>query len=152
GHLGPKGQPVQLLLSVDGKPVSTVEVPTAENETSSVARDAQRINREVRVYLTAGPHTLRAELIGDEFRKPVPVPAPGQRPNSASQPLMIYPEKFELQGPFPAEGEHVTRAKILTCDPATGDACIQKIVAPLARRAYRRPVTAAEVNALANVA
>ena len=154
GHLGPKGQPVNLRILVDGQPVSTVEVPTAENETSSVARDAQRINREVRVYLTAGAHTLRAELVGDEFRKPLPPPPPpGQRPVfGARQPLMIFPEKFDLQGPFPAEGEHVTRAKLLVCDPATGPACIKRIVAPIARRAYRRPVTSAEVDQLVGVA
>jgi hypothetical protein len=72
GHLGPKGQPVKLQISVDGKPVRTVEIPTIENETSSVARDAQRTNEEVRVYLTAGMHKFRAELLGEEFRKPVP--------------------------------------------------------------------------------
>lgn len=152
GHLGPKGQPVKLRISVDGKPLSTVEVPTIENETSSVARDAQRINREVRVYLTAGPHTFRAELLGDEFRKPVPPPpAPGQRP-FGSQPNIIFPEKFDLQGPFPAKGEHVTRAKLLPCDPASGPACVQRIVAPIARRAFRRPVTKAEVAMLADIA
>ena len=153
GHLGPKGQPVQLQLSVDGKPVSIVEVPTAENETSSVARDAQRINREVRVYLTAGPHTLRAELVGEEFRKPLPPPPPpGTRPAfGANQPLMIFPEKFDVQGPFPAKGEHVTRGKLLVCDPATGAECMKKILGPIARRAYRRPVTATEVAALVDV-
>ena len=154
GHLGPKGQPVSMRMLVDGKPVTTVEVPTAENETSSVARDAQRINREARVYLTAGAHTIRAELIGEEFRKPLPPPPPpGQRPVfGAAQPLMIYPEKFDLQGPFPAAGEHVTRNKLLVCDPATGPACIRKIVAPIARRAYRRPVSGAEVDKLVGVA
>ena len=151
GHLGPNGQPVTLRMLVDGKPVETVEVPSAENETSSVARDVQRIHREVRIYLTAGLHTLRAEIAGDEFRKPVPPPPPpGQRPSA--QPNMIYPEKFDLQGPFPAKGEHVTRAKLLVCDPASGLACIRRIVAPVARRAFRRPVTSAEIDTLVAVA
>ncbi len=80
GHLGPKGQPVPLLLAVDGKPIRTVEISTIENETSTVARDVQRTKEEARVYLTAGAHTLRAELVGDEFRKPVPRPPAGRRP------------------------------------------------------------------------
>jgi hypothetical protein len=108
----------------------------------------------VRVYLTAGPHTFRGEILGEEFRKPLPPPPPpGQRPPVyGSQPNMIYPEKFDLQGPFPGKGEHVTRAKLLVCDPATGSDCIKKIVAPIARKAYRRPVTKAEVESLLDVA
>lgn len=152
GHLGPKGQPVMLQLSVDGKPLRTVEIQTIENETSTVARDAQRTNEEVRLYLTAGLHTFRAELVGDEFRKPVP-PPPARRVSGGPPPVnAIYPEKFDIQGPFPAKGEHVTRAKILTCDPATGLACIEKIMTPLARKAYRRPVTKTDVGVLIDVA
>jgi hypothetical protein len=152
GHLGSQGQPLKLQISIDGEPVSTVEVPTVENETSTVARDAQRINREFRVFLPAGPHKFRAELLGEDFRKPVPPPPPpGQRPRGP-QPYMIYPEKFELQGPFPAKSPNAARSKILTCDPVAGLACIKQIVAPLARKVYRRPVTAAEVNALVEIA
>jgi hypothetical protein len=81
------------------------------------------------------------------------LPPAGRRPipNSA-QPSGIFPEKFDLLGPFPGKGEHPSRAKILVCDPATGVPCIQKIVTPLARRAYRRPVTKAEVAGLLAVA
>jgi hypothetical protein len=150
GHLGPNGQPVELRLSVDGKPVRTAEIATRENETSTVARDVQRAKEEARVYLTAGVHTFRAELVGDEFRKPVPrAPArrpPGQPDNS------MYPDKFDLLGPFAAKGDHPPRTRILTCDPATGPACIERILAPLARLAYRRPVTKADVVQLADVA
>lgn len=152
GHLGPKGQPVKLQMSVDGKPLRTVDIPTVENETSTVARDAQRSNVEVRVYLTSGLHTFRAELLGEEFRKPVPPPPVGRRTAVGPQVLSIFPEKFDIQGPFPAKGEHVTRAKILICDPATGTACITRIMTPLAHKAYRRPVTKAEVAILVNVA
>ena len=35
------------------------------------------------------------------------------------------------------------------CDPNTGAACVDKILSTLARRAYRRPVTKAEVASLA---
>lgn len=155
GHLGPNGQPVKLQMFVDDKPVHAVDVPTVENETTTVARDAQRTNQEVKVYLTAGEHKFRAEIVGEEFRKPVPVPPTGRRPGGGGggqQALSIFPEKFDLLGPFPAKGEHPSRAKILVCDPATGSACIQKILAPLARRAYRRPVTKLEVQTLVDVA
>jgi hypothetical protein len=41
------------------------------------------------------------------------------------------------------------RAKILVCDPETGSLCVTRILSPLARRAYRRPVSTSEVAALA---
>src|ERR1039458_9815937 len=37
---------------------------------------------------------------------------------------------------------------ILICDPNSGPACVEKIVGALARRAYRRPVSKAEVASL----
>ena len=47
-------------------------------------------------------------------------------------------------GPFASAGEKPSRKKILVCDPATGPRCVDRILATLARRAYRRPVTGAE--------
>jgi hypothetical protein len=52
-------------------------------------------------------------------------------------------------GPYPAKVEKASRKKILTCDPKTGgNACVTQIVSALARRAYRRPATKAEVDSL----
>jgi len=152
GHRGPKGEPALLKISVDGKPVHAVDVPTLENETATVARDVQRINREVRVYLAAGPHTFHAELDGPDFRKPVPRPRRGGPGFGPPPPDPSHPEKFDLLGPFAAPGTHPPRAKILTCDPATGPACLERILKPLARKAYRRPATASEIAQLISVA
>jgi hypothetical protein len=38
------------------------------------------------------------------------------------------------------------RAKILACDPATGDACLRTFVTTFGERAFRRPITDAEVT------
>src|SRR5205085_9620855 len=51
-------------------------------------------------------------------------------------------------GPYPAPVEKASRKKILICDPASGRGCVEKIVAALAHRAYRRPVSKAEVASL----
>ena len=51
-------------------------------------------------------------------------------------------------GPYPSKVEKASRKKILICDPATGPACVEKIVTNLAHRAYRRPVTKTEVAGL----
>jgi len=41
------------------------------------------------------------------------------------------------------------KAKILTCAPASGDACVRTILGDFMRRAFRRPVTDAEVGKFA---
>lgn len=57
-----------------------------------------------------------------------------------------------IDGPFEVSGISPTasRETILTCDPAeqADDACAKRILSTLARRAYRRPPTAAETDDL----
>src|SRR6185312_4969530 len=59
-----------------------------------------------------------------------------------------YINLISFVGPYPSKIEKESRKKILICDPATGSACVNKIISTLARRAYRRPVTPAEVASL----
>src|SRR6185295_19572732 len=51
-------------------------------------------------------------------------------------------------GPFASTDEKPSRKRILVCDPKTGAACVDRILATLAHRAYRRPVTRSDVAAL----
>ncbi|PYR22232.1 MAG: hypothetical protein DMF94_05455 [Acidobacteria bacterium] len=58
-----------------------------------------------------------------------------------------------IQGPYHATGvgDTVSRRKILICRPtgsADETACARRVVSTLARQAYRRPVTAADVDGL----
>src|SRR5688572_15814186 len=57
-----------------------------------------------------------------------------------------------VRGPFNATGvsETLSRRKVFVCRPTGGDdrACARRIADGLARRAFRRPVTAAEVESL----
>ncbi len=64
-------------------------------------------------------------------------------------------DHFQITGPFGATGpgETVSRKKIFTCKPATNTpaaerVCAQQILTSLARRAYRRPVTADDTASL----
>ncbi|MCU1257399.1 MAG: hypothetical protein JWO80_284, partial [Bryobacterales bacterium] len=59
-----------------------------------------------------------------------------------------YPETITFSGPFASTVEKASRKKIFICDPKTGQACVERIVANLARHAYRRPVTKADLDAL----
>jgi mono/diheme cytochrome c family protein len=62
-------------------------------------------------------------------------------------------EVVTVSGPFNAtgRGETPSRAKIFVCRPAQGkeeSACAKQILATLARRAFRRPVTGADLSPL----
>ena len=62
-------------------------------------------------------------------------------------------EALDIAGPFDAKPEIpvTSRAKIFTCGHSDGhhtEACPRRVLTDLARRAYRRPVTAPEVDSL----
>ena len=110
---------------------------------------------EVRVPVTAGPHTVavaflkKTDAVFDGIRRPVersfvdPV-AEGWRPP--------HLRSVTISGPYDATGPGDTpsRDRIFVCRPAQPDeeaACAKRIIETLARRAYRRPVSAADLEA-----
>lgn len=65
-------------------------------------------------------------------------------------------DSIEISGPYDAKapGDTPSRQQIFTCRPVATrdqDACTKKILSNLARRAYRRPVTDADVQPLLNI-
>ena len=98
---------------------------------------------EMRLYLPEGDHTFRAGFIDDEFVKTL------AEKDIYSNRRNKFLESMTFVGPFPSKVEKESRKRIFVCDPKTGPVCIDKILSTLARRAYRRPVTKAEVAALA---
>jgi len=142
GHRGDKDKPVTLVLSVDGKPVKTVEVPVQISAVNKQGGATQRSSQEQNVFLPQGEHTFRAAFINDVDLKEIPAQAHFNNNRN------IYPDTIEIAGPFPAKENHTSQKKVLTCDLATGRACADRIVTSLASRAYRRPATKAEVAEL----
>jgi hypothetical protein len=88
---------------------------------------------------------FRAEFVGDEGLTAIPAEA---RLNAGRN---IYPEAIEVAGPYPPAEKHEVSRKALICDPASGSACVERILSTLSRRAYRRPVTKAEVAQLTGI-
>jgi len=101
---------------------------------------------EMRLTLPEGDHVFRAAFIGDDFVKTLPNEAAYDRRKNK------FLDSIVFVGPHAAAAGKESRRKILTCDPASGRACVQQIVAQLARRAYRRPPTSRELNALMRIA
>jgi hypothetical protein len=145
GHRGKDDKPVTVQISVDGKPVKTEVVPVQISAVNQQGGATQRGYVDARVFLPGGMHTFRAEFVNDEGLAAIPE---NQRFNNNRN---IYPETIELSGPFPPAAPQPVRKKVLICDPATGAACVDRILSGLARRGYRRPVAKDEVAELVKV-
>jgi mono/diheme cytochrome c family protein len=110
--------------------------------------------KNIRFAATAGPHRIGVAFKRRTFAESddqLQIVAPG-----GGQDRLYRVSSFQLQGPFNAKGLGPTpsRERIFSCHPsphATADeqaVCAKAIIAVLARRAYRRPVAAEDVNEL----
>jgi len=145
GHRGPEDKPVTLVISIDGKPAKTVEVPVQLSFVNRQGGATQRSTQEIRLPLNEGDHTFKAQFIDDGAIAAIPQ---ADRFNANKN---IYPEAIEIAGPFASTQPREKTKPFLTCDPATGRACAERILTDLAPRAYRRPATKAEVAELMQV-
>lgn len=139
GERGKDAKPVQLGFWMDDKLIHTVQV---ETKPSDLVYFSPFSDVTFRVSLPEGEHTLRAGFIDDTFINSV------SETDYYKSKTNKYPATISVTGPFPAKGEKASRKRVFICDPKTGNACVEKIVSSLARRAYRRPVTKAETASL----
>ncbi len=122
------------------------------------ARNRADRDWEVRVPVKAGPHVVQvafakeSNAVAETARLPFLRPYPAGV-NIAEARTGAYLRSVEIAGPFDptGPGNSPSRQRILICTPAnrsSEDACANRILTALARRAYRRPVTAADVRPL----
>jgi hypothetical protein len=149
-----------LEISVDGAPALQATVGGRSDYEMSVLNaatiDASLDKRlRTRVKVTAGPHDVMATFLA--IAGGVTTGPEALRPTMfAVDPLYIHGvpgiESIQIEGPFnpTAPQDTPSRAAIFTCKPtaATETACARTILSRLARRAYRRPVTEADVTPL----
>lgn len=136
---GVDAAPVMLGLWMDGELLATKQI---ETKPSGLVYFNPYSEEEMRLYLPAGDHVFRAAFIDDEFVRTLPEEQVYRTANNK------FLDGIVFNGPFASDEETESRKRILTCDPGTGRACVQEIIGDLARRAYRRPVTEREVEAL----
>ncbi len=145
----------ELEVSVDGRPIKTFVLEPAPF--GSLRKDGWSI----RVPVKAGPRTVAVTFVAPpefeevesnylRFRKPVYLTVANTVPALATyQPAVAA---LTLTGPFNATGPGSTpsRSAILTCTPEsdTDRVCAGRILTSLARRAYRRPPVAADLEPL----
>jgi hypothetical protein len=144
-HIGLPGErsedakPVNMGLWMDGKLLDSKPV---ETKPSKLVYFNPYSEEQFRLYLPAGDHVFRVGFINDDFVK-------GMTPRDAyNSKKNKFIDSLTFEGPYASNVERPSRKKILICDPATGSACVEKIIETLAHRAYRRPVTKIEVASL----
>jgi hypothetical protein len=107
-------------------------------ETDIAATDPNQAEvHEVQISLTAGLHTAAVAFTNDYH----------DEPNMADRNLLV--DWFELEGPLDLVPNPI-RDLLVTCDPVVlGDvACLERIIREFVTRAWRRPLSEAEVGEL----
>jgi hypothetical protein len=149
-----KGRPAALSYAGDGEPGFAGD-PEWEKY-MQVTGDA---GLEVRTPVQAGPHVVGVSFVR-EFWEPEGLPHPPQRGRTIANDnaYMGYANVGSVQigGPYqdvlePDTTDTPSRRAVLICRPRSRSdetACATRILIRIARRAYRRPATTAELNTL----
>jgi len=140
GERGADAKPVKMGFFMDGQMLESIDVQT---KPSGLVYFNPFSDGEMRLFLPEGDHVFRAAFLNDEFIKTITNPKDAYNDKKNK-----YIGSITFVGPFPSKVEKASRKRMLICDPKTGNACVEKIVANLAHHAYRRPVSKAEVTAL----
>ncbi len=111
---------------------------------------------EVTVPVKAGSHMVGATFVATNYRPSLDMIRHYERTsleNNSIPQLQYYPAIgfFRIQGPFNPTRPEDSRSirKVFTCRPANASqesGCAKEILTTLARKAYRRPVTAADLE------
>jgi len=151
-HVEGLTEPHQVEIAIDGARVALLPIkPPAK------AQDHETADRDlyVRAPVTAGPHTIAATFLKKSTALAETERQPYQARFNMDRHPRIQPALYSISvtGPFggPAAGDTPSRRRIFACRPATTseeEPCAKRIFSALARRAYRRPVTDADVTKL----
>jgi hypothetical protein len=143
----------QLEISIDGERVFTAQVGGEEDNLASdknMSETANLIDQRLkaRVKVKAGPRTVAVTFIKRNHAESDEPLQPHER-NHDLQDMNGLPQvdHVNLTGPFnpTGPGDTPSRRRIFACRPAQASeeaACARRVLSTLARRAYRRPVTA----------
>ena len=155
-------EPHALELTLDGERLELFTVGRALEPGQRRSQYAEADAREVRVRVSAGPHRVGAAFLRktaaeqERTRKLYKRPFTGEGSGADSR-YQPYLERLTIAGPFESRGgrplvDTPSRARIFTCEPggdaASAAACAADILAGLAQRAFRRPVTGGDVDRL----
>jgi hypothetical protein len=154
--------PSEFEISVDGRRVHHVTIGGNEDLAAMFDKptdtgDAVELRMRVRVPVKAGPHEVTATFIENMAVKDTVRLQPFLRSSADNFDWAGRPhiQTFTVTGPFGADGtgDTASRREIFTCHPANARRerdCATQILSRLARRAYRQPVSKAEMEPILN--
>jgi hypothetical protein len=138
---------IQVLFDRESRAHFTVAPPQGTEDHQHV--DA---NLKARIPVTAGPHQLGVTFLKNPSSLLEIKRQPYQAHFNFHRHPRIGPALYEVSitGPYEAKGHGDTpsRRRVFVCEPSRPEeeeACARRIIATLARRAYRRPVTDADL-------
>ena len=162
-RVGGLRRPHDVVITLDGEPVEVLTVAPRPRRGPGAALQYQTVDRPadadlaVRIPVTAGPHVVGAAFVDrdpglvERHRQPflkVHITVGGDQRTQPNVYSITVTGPFDATGP----GDTPSRRRIFTCTPADAAdaeaACAAEILSTLARRAYRRPVTGADVAVL----
>lgn len=159
GGIGTKFEDIDI--SVDGQQVALLKYDKGVEPTFASADAPQGADyiRTVPVEVKAGQRRVSASFVRltdgpyEDLIKPHEWSMASNGNASAGTTAPPHIVELSVIGPEKAEGisESPSRAKILTCypkTPAAAEPCARQVLTQLATRAYRRPATPRDVNAL----
>ncbi|TAK11053.1 MAG: DUF1592 domain-containing protein [Acidobacteria bacterium] len=147
---------IQMEVSIDGARVALLKVDRWISESD---KDGLMISTEP-ITVTAGPHRVAATFLRefegteDDLMKPIEhTLADTQIGTGYGVTTLPHLRNFAIVGPTAVTGvsDNPVRQRILTCKPATKAEeapCARRILDRVATEAYRRPVTATDINQL----
>jgi mono/diheme cytochrome c family protein len=152
----------RLELSLDGQPVHVFELlPPGEGRGAGPGPNRRALDADwqVRFPAKAGARTValaflnRTPALLENLLEPFQKPVPGGPNGYYTTQKGAYLRSVEISGPYDPSGagDTASRDRVFVCRPAgpgDEDACAKKIVATLARRAFRRPVADADLQTL----
>jgi hypothetical protein len=142
----------QLEVTVDGERVTLFDWDEQIANTTGNGRATPRIPVKAGRRSVGVTFLATNDLPGTELNKPFQrtMNTPGSIPG-----FLFYPHvgQVSIEGPFGAKGaaDTASRRKIFVCRPTSADdepACARTIVSTLARHAFRRPATPADLDVL----
>ena len=142
----------QLEVTVDGERVKLFDWDKEISNTTGLGKATPRVPVKAGLHKVGVTFLATNDIPATELNRPFQrtMNTPGSIPG-----FQFYPHvgQVTIEGPFEATPatDTASRKKIFTCRPATAreeTACARTIVSTLAKRAFRRPVTAADQRLL----
>jgi mono/diheme cytochrome c family protein len=150
-------EPQQVEISIDGSVAQTFQVRPNRNQSGAYyADEGVDTHLKVRIGIGAGPRTVAVTFP----RRTFALEETERQPSLAHFNMDRHPRvqiavySVSITGPFETgvPNETPSRSRLFVCRPARStvaseDACAKRIVSSIARRAFRRPVTDADLEA-----